>query len=297
MHPVSRVRLPASISGIAVHPDGTLIGCATSGGTVHLVDARDGRVVWSGRHAPILRRSAPLTTISFSGRGDLMCSGAENGSVLIWSSREGRRVRRVTPTNETGALTSAFSPDGGVLAIGYRTGAIVAWAVGDGRELGRMQHIAWPNQVVYDPNGSLIASAGFDKRVHVWRADDFSEVWQRTTPDMAGEVDIARMGDRMIVTGFDDRVVLLGLADGAEQGSLQHRGRVLAARFSPDGRAILTETEHKVLTLWSADSLETLVEIQLDEYAVDPHLLPSGDVVAGFGDELRVLSLTSKEST
>lgn len=196
---------------------------------------------------------------------------------------------------QTGVLCSAFRPDGTALALGYRTGAVVVTSLDDGRELGRATHAAWPNDIAFDATGAFLASAGFDQRVHVWRLDDFSEVWQRTTPDMAGDVDVA--GDRLVATGFDDRVVVLGLADGAERASLPHGGRVLAARFAPDHGAVLTETGDGVLTLWDADSAEKLHEVRVDRYAAHPHLLPSGDVVAGVGDEVQVLNLSREEST
>ncbi|MBO0920018.1 WD40 repeat domain-containing protein [Cellulomonas sp. zg-ZUI222] len=285
------LRLPASITSLAVHPDGRSIACATADGSVHLVDA-DLSVLWSARHGTRWSRATRLASVAFSPRGDLVATGAHDGSTMTWRVADGRPSRRITFPHTDSVVSSAFSPDGRTLAIAHQSGYVVAWDVEQDREVGRMDHGFWATGVEYDAAGSFIATVGYDRSVRVWRADDLTEVWRVPTPQMAGAVSIAPAGDRLVAGGFGDRAVVLSSDDGAELGALQHRDKLLFARFTPDGRGIVTECLGHVLTLWDAVSHEKLRELQLDGLAVDPCVLPSGDAVAaGFGPELRVLRL------
>lgn len=283
--------LPASITSLAVHPDGESIACATADGSVHLVDA-DLSVVWSARHGTRWSRATRLASVAFSPQGDLVGTGAHDGSTMTWAVADGRPRGRITFPHTDSVVSTAFSPDGRTLAIAHQSGYVVAWDLEQEREVGRMDHGFWATGVEYDAAGSVIATVGYDRSVRVWRADDLSEVWRVRTPQMAGAVSMAPEGDRLVAGGFGDRALVLSSDDGAELGALQHQDKLLFARFTPDGRGIVTECLSNVLTLWSAASLEKLGEFQLDQLAVDPHVLPSGDAVAaGFGPELRVLSL------
>lgn len=286
------LRLPAAITSIAVGPRGESIACATADGSVHLVGADDLSVIWSARHGTRWSRATRLASVAFSPRGDLISTGAHDGSTMTWGVADGRRRLRISLPHTDSVVSTAFSPDGGNLAIAHQSGYVVAWDVEQDRETGRLDHGFWATGVEYDATGSLVATVGYDRSVRVSRADDLSEVWQVRTLEMAGAVSIAPQGDRLVAGGFGDRALMLSITDGSEVGELQHPGKLLFARFTPDGRWIVTECLGNLLTLWSADTLEAAGERQFDELAVDPHVLPSGDaLVAGFGPELRVLGL------
>lgn len=233
-----------------------------------------------------------LATVAFSPRGDLVATGAHDGSTMTWDAASGRPHRRITFPHRDSVVAAAFSPDGRTLAIAHQSGYVVAWDVEQDREVGRMDHGFWATGVEYDATGSFVATVGYDRTVRVWRADDLSEVWRVTTPQMAGAVSVSPQGDRVLAGGFGDRAVVLSSDDGTELGSLPLADKLLFARFTPDGHGIVTECHAHVLTLWSAATLEKVGEVRLDGLAVDPHVLPSGDALAaGFGPELRVLSL------
>ena len=117
-------QLPSMITRIAVDPAGRSIACATAAGTVHLFDTTSLTEVWSARHGGRWR-GVPLHSISISGRGDMVCTGGEDGTAVLWSVPDGRRAARLTYEHRVPVLSSSISRDGRQLALGYRTGVIV----------------------------------------------------------------------------------------------------------------------------------------------------------------------------
>lgn len=297
MQGATSVQLPSMVTRIAVDPSGRSIACATAGGTVHLLDATSLTQVWSARHRGRWRRTVPLYSVSISRQGDVVCTGGEDGTAVLWSVPDGRATARFTHEDKVPVLSSSFSPDGRALALGHRTGAIVLRDLAERSETGRLAHDVWANQVEYDPVGTRLASVGYDRSVRVWRLGDGSQSWRVVTPGLAGALSIAPAGDRLVVNGFGSRAVLLSAQDGAELGALEHDDDVVFARFSVDGRRIVTESAPGVVTVWDAESLARVAEMTYDRIVSDPHLLPSGDaLVLGHGQELRVVPLTSMES-
>ncbi|QVI61885.1 WD40 repeat domain-containing protein [Cellulomonas wangleii] len=290
-------QLPSMITRIAVDPAGRSIACATAAGTVHLFDTTSLTEVWSARHGGRWR-GVPLHSISISGRGDVVCTGGEDGTAVLWSVPDGRRAARLTYEHRVPVLSSSISRDGRQLALGYRTGVIVLRDMVDHRETGRLHHDVWANQVEHDSTGARIASAGYDKTVRVWHVSDHSPAWRVSTPGLAGSLSIAPEDDRLVVNGFGSRAAVLSMEDGTELGALQHDADVLFVRFSADGRRIVTESETGVVTMWNGESLDKMAELTFDRTVADPHALPAGAAVAfGYGDELRLFTLSSEEST
>jgi WD40 repeat protein len=111
--------------------------------------------------------------------------------------------------------------------------------------------------LIYSPDGSLIATASKDGNIRIWGASDGSVI--RTLSGHGGGVNsIAFSPDgAMLVSGSDDRTAKLwNLADGSVERTLVPlmESRVMEVEFSPDGSLVALGGNRCVVELRRASS-------------------------------------------
>jgi len=91
---------------------------------------------------------------------------------LIDTARGVETARLRPPTGEAEGqfFSLAFAPDGRELAVGTQNGLIDLWSLDSprGPRLHLPGHRGGVNALAYDPKGSHLVSAGFDRTVEVW---------------------------------------------------------------------------------------------------------------------------------
>jgi len=193
-----------------------------------------------------------VRAVAFSPDSRTLASDADEDSVMIWDTKEGRRTATIPQapgninclafspngltlasgagldglaltdtdsglrrliTTDTRPSALTFSPDGSHLITGHENGLIKTWDVALGRQVQTLSgHANMVLSLAVSPDGRTLASAGEDRTVRVWDA----------------------------ATGQE----LLCLTDC--------KARVNAVAFSPDG-CILAAADHMgAVTLWRA---------------------------------------------
>jgi WD40 repeat protein len=148
-------------------------------------------------------------------------------------------------------------------------------------EYNRLQgHNSTVNDVVFSPNGEMIASSSGDKTVKLWNIDG-TEIHTLTGhSSIIWGVAISPDGE-MIASSSGDKTVKLWNIDGTELHTLTgHSSTVWGVAFNPDGKTIASASADKTIKLWRTDGtlLKTLEGHKGDVYGVA--FSPDGQTIA-----------------
>jgi WD40 repeat protein/class 3 adenylate cyclase len=238
-------------------------------------------------------------------------------SIKIWDlSVRGDEELANMPTNYFAPADAAYLPDGRVVASDGN-GAVAIWAT-DGTHdatIGSGGGGSAPvTMIAVAPDGTMIATAGFDDVVSVWNTETGDPVFEFDVSTKEGEsvssIDWSPDGQHLAAASTDGRVTVTD-----RQGEVvnvfseaPHRFGPLA--FSPDGRSIAVgtfneedpETSHVSIWEWQADDAEprsighgasalefdptgsTLV-VGLFDGSVEIRDVATGDLVRRFGTQ------------
>jgi WD40 repeat protein len=192
-----------------------------------------------------LRHWGYVRTLAFSPDGKSLLS-AGGGGLRIWDVATGK-LRRRLPLDADWAVTFAQTAEGIAVAgapLKTRAVTVQVFDPATGRVIRRteMPGEAAGANLTFSPDGKRLASTRKDG---VWIYDAATGRDAVTVPVAAGrwarEVAFAPDGKRVAISDVSDTVRVHDAADGKELRALQRKGdRVMHARFSPDGRLLVT---------------------------------------------------------
>ena len=196
------------------------------------------------------------TAITADGR---LAATAERNSIAAWEVETGRPVG-IWKT-EGGVRKLALSANGRWLMAGLFDGVASLVDLQQGRSIGRIRHGHVLNAVVIDDAGEFAVTGSDDGKVQVWDLADATELHAWEYPSAVTAMALAPDGVRIFIARAHGKGEIRDLNSGrvlAEIGL--DRTTIVSARFSADGRRLLTGLPAGRLILWDVRSGTQLAE-------------------------------------
>lgn len=196
------------------------------------------------------------TAITADGR---LAANAERNSIAAWEVESGRPLG-IWKT-EGGVRKLALSANGRWLLAGLFDGVGSLVDLQQGRSIGRIRHGHVLNALLLDDEGKIAVTGSDDGQVIVWNLEDASELHRWTYPSAITALALTPDGNGVFIARAHGKGELRELNRGRIVGRFGHdRSTLVSARFSADGRHLLTGLPAGLLILWDVASGSKLAE-------------------------------------
>lgn len=281
---------PLSLAAFAWSPDGRFVAACASDRTVRVWDARSGR-----EERRLSGHTGEVSCCSWAPDGRSIVSAGAEALAILWDAQSGSKLLS-WPVPEASHNVCAWSPEGDAILFsaggrfaaydaatgrewrsGYGhdpawspDGGKIAWRSldclgmadtgGEERPAVLRGHAGSVAAFAWSPDGERIASAGRDKSLRVWDAEDeYPSFSMKVFPhDGDSCCDWAPGGDVVAVAGmYKDLLLLDGQSGRFLKTRLQgHGGGITGCSWSADGKRLLTGSWDKTLRIWGERNLK-----------------------------------------
>jgi len=267
------------IESMRLFPDGRTL---VTGGTDRVVRAwsvATGELSWEAD----LGDSYTVRALAVSPDGDLVAATRGSwfagrgkfGPITLLAAGDGRVVAELGGHDDV-VQALAFHPTAPRLFSASSDGTVRAFDLEELREervLARHERDA--QDVAVSPAGDLVASVGWDGRIHVADARDLAPVRTIEVGERLSAVAWSADARELVVGTWEGRVFVVDQATGAQRVlDGRHEGRVEQVRFAPGGDAVV-----------SAGAESTILRHELRRGTRTDSFLGSTDVVTAFAFE------------
>lgn len=244
--------------------------------------------------------NGPVTSVAINPAGNLIASASckeykqtqcAYGEIILSNALTQRIIYRIS--DKFGSVSSlAFNEDGTVLATGGcvpaadddkgctdSKGQITLWNVTDPTNPvlfseTRRWHEGLVKSIAFSPDGTLLASGGFDKRIVLWGVSDPTDPRIKGVPLLGHSSFVNSLAfsldGKTLVSAGDDRTLLIwdisnpNSADLFKTLSQGHSASISSIAFSPDGKKFASAGDDRVVILWDWDPESRLLQKDLE---------------------------------
>jgi WD40 repeat protein/serine/threonine protein kinase len=225
----------AGVRCVAIHPSGQYLASADDEGIVKIWDVPSGRVLHT-----LPGQTGIVVRVQFNNRGDRVATHGD-GRLRVWDTTTWQEQLSIAG----GAQMSFSSDDRYIASGGGVTGsnfALKVWDAATGQELRCFHDHNWPIlYTAWHPDGTCVASAGYDGSVRLWDLTTGAENQSSPLRHAGGATSVAfsRDGRRLASVGYDRAVRIWNTATWRELRAINDpTGGVQSVAWSPDGRRL-----------------------------------------------------------
>ena len=231
----------------------------------------------------VMRADGPVRTALFDPTGTRIATASADGKVRIY--RAGENSPEQVLDHGSPVTTTSFSRDGRLLLTGGRDGRVRIWAA-QGRALQTLRGGGPIADALFAQGRAFVVTLARNGVIRLWRTQDGDllrtiRVFGTARPT-AGAVSPA--GGLLVVVGHDRFARIYSLLTGRLVSSVEHKGLVHCATFSPNGAFLLTCEHAGLMRVWSTVSgrqIRALYGPARTSAIVDAAVSPNGILVAG----------------
>jgi len=205
----------------------------------------------------------PLFTVAVRPQGDLVASGGDDGTVVLWSAQApSSPIARPLLGGASGVTSVVFVSGGRQLATAQPDGTVVLWDVRSRHPLGPSLRAADPGRrplLATDARGELLAISG-PRDVQMWNVEQRSVLRTIPTSGVPSALALSRDGRRLAVAvgvpepGSRVDVWDVGTGQRASPPLTAQRRSVNALAFSPDDARVAAATHDSAVVVWDVDA-------------------------------------------
>jgi WD40 repeat protein len=184
--------------------------------------------------------------------GENRVGGASSGQVIVWEVPTGKVLRKLS-AGTVRFLAVAFSSTGRLAAAGEDKLVRVWDESSDVPLLTLAGHTAPVFSVTFNPDGRLLASAGYDRTAMVWDTLKGGGAQHTCGPlqSTVHSIAFSRESARLAIASEDRTVKLWDVASGQIVRTLRgHKAAVYRVAFSPDGWRLVSASGDGSVKVW-----------------------------------------------
>ena len=262
----------ASITDLAVSPDGKLLATACGDGTARIVDALSGATIHELRGP-----QAAVWSPEFSPDGTRLATACSDGRTRVYEVPSGRELAALAGPGK-GVAALAFGPAGLLAVCSWDRnaergvwGIVELWDSASGQRLEHLEHGVKPIAAIdFNAEGTLLAAGTWDGDVALWTVGEWNAPRRLFPPknddyQAVRDLAFAPAGDELAVSYADGRARLfdarsqglLHTLDTTAPGIVKELNDVC---YLPDGARLATVGADLTLRLWERASGKLLAE-------------------------------------
>jgi WD40 repeat protein/predicted Ser/Thr protein kinase len=237
------------IEAVAWSPDGQFLATGSDDQTVKIWVAETGQEICAFRD-----HTASIRSLAWSPCSRYIASAGEDLVVNVWDRTT--RDRQATFRHPAGFGRIAWCPKSLGIAFCDNRGWLRIWHAHTGQEILSWQaqtHEAWA--VAWSPDGSRLATGGYDHPVVVWRVDNGHEVTRIEYRTGVESLSWSPNGKYLAGATWSQKVLIWDADTGRETVSFRgHAGWVRSVAWSPNSRDLASVGNDGAVKIWDTHS-------------------------------------------